>query len=360
MLTLITGVPGSGKTAGAIDLILREFKDRPLFVDGLAGLTLEHLPLDVLKWPEDVPDGALIVVDEVQRKWRPRAPGSKVPPSVAALETHRHRGLDFILITQSPKLLDANVRALVGRHLHIRDTGFMGRWIYEWPECSIDLAWKSCENKRRYKLPHKVFSLYRSASMHTKAVRRVPPVVFGLVAAVAAVVGLGVVAWNVWGSKGAEAGASPETSVVASLQNLGSGKSAQEPTKAPVSNAPDEEIDFLPRMAGRPWTAPAYDKIRKVVVMPQIAGAICFKGECVCVSQVGTRMREISSKACQAWLENPPFNPYLEPVRVAAVASRPQSSDASQDQPRSLPVPDSFTNPRAEARWSSDERKPGP
>ena len=167
MITLITGTPGTGKTASAVDLLLREYQDRPLYVDGLADLKLEHHPLDVLTWPTEAPDGAVIVVDEVQRKWRQRGPGSKVPDSVAQLETHRHRGLDFIIITQGPRLIDSNVRALVGRHVHIRDTGFMGRWAYEWPECNDALAWAKCQNKRRYKLPTKVFDLYKSASLHT-------------------------------------------------------------------------------------------------------------------------------------------------------------------------------------------------
>src|SRR5256885_16044190 len=72
-------------------------------------------------WHETVPDGSVIIIDEVQRIWRPSGPGQKIPDMIALLETHRHRGLDFYIITQGPNLIHANVRALIGRHVHLRD-----------------------------------------------------------------------------------------------------------------------------------------------------------------------------------------------------------------------------------------------
>ena len=69
MITIITGVPGSGKTALCVDLITREYKDRIIYNDGLEGLQLDHYSIDALEWHHDAPDGALIIVDEVQRKF---------------------------------------------------------------------------------------------------------------------------------------------------------------------------------------------------------------------------------------------------------------------------------------------------
>lgn len=323
MLILVTGVPGAGKTAGAIDLLTREFKDRPLFADGVNGLQLDHLPVDVLKWHDDVPDGAVVVVDEVQRKWRPLGPGRPVPPSIAALETHRHRGLDFILITQNPKLLHANVRALIGRHLHIRDTGFAGRWLYEWPECNVDLAWRSCPNKRRYKLPRRVFDLYKSASMHNKPVRNVPALLYILGAVVVALL---VLAWVLWGRVGGmfndEPAADEQLDMVPALLT-------EAPRPEPVrfdeetrrAGPPDERIDFVPRVIDRPWTAPAYDEQRKVVHMPRIGGGVCFRGECVCFAHTGERLPDVGHDACAKWIEAPPFDPYY--IREKPTASAP-------------------------------------
>jgi zona occludens toxin len=199
MITLLTGAPGTGKTAALVDLLRTIGADRPLFVFGLNGLKLAHVPLeDPTKWMEEVPDGAAIVIDEVQQVWRPRGAGKAVPDHIAALETHRHRGLDFFLTTQGPNLLDSNVRALVGRHIHLRDLGWLGRWWYEWPECADQCrtGWRSAPIKKRYKLPKRIFDSYTSASMHIKPIRSFPT---ALVVAVAALGGTGYLAWTMYG-----------------------------------------------------------------------------------------------------------------------------------------------------------------
>ncbi|AVO48119.1 zonular occludens toxin [Melaminivora suipulveris] len=348
MLTLITGVPGSGKTAGAVDLLLREYADRPLYVDGLNGLELEHVAVDVLDWPKEVPDGAVVVVDEVQRKWRPRGPGGKVPESVAALETHRHRGLDFILITQNPRLLDSNVRSLVGRHVHIRDTGWMGRWWYEWPECNEALAWAKCQNKRRYKLPRRVFDLYKSASLHTKPVRKVPLMLYILGAVLVALIVVGSLLWRK--TTKAEAPALAPAPAATTPAVLAKGEGGQ--TKAPdpiVTGPPDERVDFIPRLSGRPWTAPAYDELRRVVQMPSIAGALCMRGQCTCFAQDGARLPEVGHDACAAWMQSRPFDPYRAPPPAARSApSRPAPPEPSAAP--SVSTYGGVVNPLAESR----------
>ena len=184
MITLFTGSPGAGKTASMVDFLSKLPGDRPIFVDGLEGLTLPHTVVDSNNWHTELPDGAILVIDEVQRVWRPRASGAAVPKSVSELETHRHRGIDIFCTTQGPRLIDANVRSLIGRHVHIRDTGVMGRYWYEWPECNDGLLWKVCLNKHKFSLPKSAFSLYKSASVHTVPVRGVPRILY-IVAALA-------------------------------------------------------------------------------------------------------------------------------------------------------------------------------
>ena len=128
MLSLITGVPGSGKTLKLIsDLMKRkDLKGRPLYIDGIPEVNAEIIPNQPIPegesmatWYNWAPPGAILVIDECQRVFRPRPSGSKVPDFVAELETHRHRGLDFFLLTQHPRLIDANVRSLIGHHTHI-------------------------------------------------------------------------------------------------------------------------------------------------------------------------------------------------------------------------------------------------
>lgn len=316
MITVITGAPGSGKSAALVDLLQQLAKGRAIYADGIPDLKVPHFPIEVSKWPDLVPDGAAVVVDEVQRVWRPRGPGQRVPADIAALETHRHRGLDFFLVTQAPRLIDANVRALVGRHVHLRDLGFLGRWWYEWPEISDSLAWRSAPIKKRYKLPKRVFALYRSASMHVKPVRSVP---WMLLVMVLALIATGLLVWRAFG---------------AVSSRLGGGESAPmvqgQVTAAPVSSVPGHvaaapmtgaafAASFVPRVSAMPESAPVYDGMRQVKVLPTVVGAVCSASRCKCVTEQGTDAG-LDSETCRAWLANPPFNPFREPPRVEAVS----------------------------------------
>lgn len=329
MITIITGTPGSGKTALCVDLITREYKDRLIYNDGLEGLQLDHQPIDALSWHDDAPDGALIIVDEVQRKWRPRGPSAKVPDSVAALETHRHRGIDFIIITQNLKLIDHNVRALAGRHLHIRDTGFLGRWLYEWPEADLNNNWKRCENKRRYKLPKHVFNLYKSASLHTKPVRNTPTMLYIVGFLLIAFIALAVFIYGRFNKdETASTTAAPAISGPASASVISGGASASADASSPQKLI-DDRTDWVPRVSTYPESAPAYDDVRRVVIFPYVIGGMCTAKRCICITQQGTDAG-LSDDDCRAEIASPRFNPYQQPP-----AGQPQA----QQRPAAAPPP---------------------
>lgn len=334
MITLITGAPGAGKTAALVDLLRELGKGRVVYVDGIPDLKLDHVPLDdAHQWPEVVPDGSIIVIDEVQRVWRPRGPGQKVPTDVAALETHRHRGLDFFIVTQGPNLVDRNVRALVGRHVHLRDVGVLGRWWYEWPEvCENPLSgWKNAPLKKRYRLPRAIFGSYKSASIHVKPIRSFP---MALVFALVAIVGAGWFGWQSFGvvrermSGGkpvAAAGAGP-----ASVPPAPAGTAAIAPARRSAT-ALEYRRQFTPVVPDRPETAPAYDELRKVVRMPRVVGGYCDDKGCRCFNQEGFDPG-IGEAACFKWVRSPPFDPYYrkpdeprESVRDRTPDTREQS-----------------------------------
>jgi len=180
MITIRTGLPGAGKSLFALaDYVVRPpdgfAPSREVFVSGVSGLDLDRLPgvtlLDVPTRWMDCPAGSLVLIDEAQRFFRPRSPGAPVPEHVSALETHRHLGIDLVLITQDPMLLDAHVRRLAGEHFHLkRAFGFNASTQYRWQECKQDPrdyhAKKEAEKSRR-KFPKKVYSYYKSAELHT-------------------------------------------------------------------------------------------------------------------------------------------------------------------------------------------------
>ena len=329
MITLITGAPGAGKTA-ALVLMLQELlaaSGRQIYVNGIPDLKIPHEVLaEPDKWHETVPDGAVIIIDEVQNVWRPRGPGQPVPDHVKKLETHRHRGIDFYIITQGPNLVDGNVRALVGRHVHLRDIGFLGRWWYEWPECADNCrtSWKNAPIKKKYKLPKKIFGQYKSASLHVKPIRSFPKMfIIAMIALVVAV----ALSWRVYSSLKDKI--SPPAAAAGKVGSLAVPVSANVPG---VNRLVDESVDFTPRMYDKPWTAPAYDQLRKVVTLPTITGSICVNDQCTCYHN--RRVIEMASSACLKWTTTNPFNPYeLDSVVVTAPIQSPSPQPLSVAQP---------------------------
>lgn len=236
MITLETGVPGAGKTLYCVDKLLRtlvgavvKHEDeagnivevpRTIYTN-INGLLLEHQkigpgtawthdaktdtwtqPKDADKfglnnWHEWAQPGSVIVYDEVQKPWPLAAAGSRVPPCITALETHRHMGVDFIVLTQHPMLIHANMVRLVGRHLHIRRMGNMGLAIvYEWDSCSRTLLYKNALAKSPYRYSKQVFDLYKSAELHTKQPRKMPSLVWGILFGLCAIAWFGPAAYG--------------------------------------------------------------------------------------------------------------------------------------------------------------------
>lgn len=336
MITLITGAPGTGKSAALVSLISDLSKDRAIYASGIPDLSVPHEVLeDVTSWPDTVPDGSLICVDEVQRVWRPRGPGAKVPPDIAALETHRHRGLDFYVITQAPRLMDSNIRGLVGRHVHLRDLGILGRWWYEWPECADNCStgWKNAPIKKRYRLDKKALQKYTSASVHIKPIRSLPWMLVVLFVALLLVAFLGFKAYKIITSK---IGPVPDLHQQSApgLDSL-SKRGASGPPG--LQSVPYDITIFTPRVSSRPESAPAYDGLRVVVAMPKVTAGYCAgDDECKCYTDQGTDAG-LSVAECRRFVTNPPFDPYrvkrVEQSSGAGHTAQSESGPGSRSSP---------------------------
>lgn len=194
MINLLTGKPGIGKTAHIVELLQKEQGKRLIFVDGIKELKLAHEPVPHIdEWVRVVhrdngadeyewigfPPGSLIVIDECQRMFRPRHPSQKVPDVIAGFETHRHAGLDFWLLTQDSTFLDTNVRKLLDFHHHVQES-WIGSFMYTWPREGDPKTKASLEgaSRKKYSVPKSVFSLYKSAELHTKRKRPVPIIAY--------------------------------------------------------------------------------------------------------------------------------------------------------------------------------------
>lgn len=340
MITLITGVPGGGKTLYCIHEILRkqtqandkliaEGKDpRKIFVDGIPGLLLPHdLAGDINDWHKWATDGSLIIVDEVQRIWRPAGMGKGVPESIAQLETHRHRGIDFVILTQHPMLIHSNVRNLIGKHIHLRRTAF-GVYAYEWSECvNPSSAWKTAITRVKWSHPKSSFGLYKSAEIHNEVKFRIPPALMLLCFALLAFAFLGYRLYSSF-TEATTVAQSVTPAPRVQPKNLPSSSPPSQSNSVHSKDLHNQNIEiekyhrrlqmldnpvqaFQPRLDTYPETAPAYDEIRQVKTMPRIAGCIASDSDCRCFTQQGTVVA-MSLPACRLQLSsvNRRFDPY--------------------------------------------------
>lgn len=203
-ITLLTSVPGGGKTSFAVWNVIKKAHDqgKVIYTCGIPKLKIPTIELtyeQIRKWSEtqindkelpeliNIEHNSIIVIDEVQKLWP--AMGSKTTQDIQDLSVHRHYGLTFFIITQSPKLISRYVLALVDKHMHIRST-WAGRKIYEWSEyCSNPTAKtnRDLAVTSNYTLPKHAFGLYHSATAHIKPTKRLPSALFVLIIAVGVV-----------------------------------------------------------------------------------------------------------------------------------------------------------------------------
>lgn len=325
MIILITGQPGSGKSALCVDMIAHDeqFKNRPLFVGGIPDLQVPHESVPpVSEWtelraaPEDAslqlayftfPESSVIVVDEAQRIYRPRSAGSKVPPEVAAFETHRHTGVDFILLTQHAGLIDANIRKLIGKHIHIAVTPF-GRFRYEWTKCADTESRSDREiaARSRYHLPKRAFDLYKSSEKHTKIKTRIPRYVYVFALCVLAIAGL---SYYIYG----RIFRYEENPVAAKLEHAAQGGAVSPPAAAVKMTALEYNEAHQPRIPGLFHTAPVYDDVTKPKQAPIPVGCVLKVKEksCRCIDQQGNRYATTAAQ-CLSIVENGLFISWLE------------------------------------------------
>jgi zona occludens toxin len=309
MLVLVTGLPGNGKTLYTINWVKAkaEKEGRTVYYSGIADLKLPWVEFDFKKWPE-LPPNSIIVVDEAQRELRPRMHGAAVPEYVAALETHRHKGVDIVLITQHPMLIDANARRLVGLHFHlVRKFGTQASTVHEWASVK-EACDKSRDDSTRHDFvfPKAAFAWYKSAEVHTHKAR-IPFRVWVLIAVPILLLGAAYAGFR-WFSKKV----APDKAPVPAVMAKGGAPGAAAPGAAPaVALTPAQYVDaHLPRVRGLAYTAPVYDSVTAPVVAPYPAACGTLTryrdGEpvkdCRCFTQQATRL-EMPDDLCQRIVE---------------------------------------------------------
>lgn len=357
----ITGLPGHGKTL----YTLTRFRDvaakegRPVYYSGIKGLKLPWAEWEPEKWQE-LPPTAIFIVDEAQFKFPLRGRGEP-PEWIARLAVHRHQGVDLVLITQNPMLLDSFVRRLVDQHFHVvRKFGTQFATIYESASGVNEQVAKSRGGMipHEWRYPKDVFELYHSAEVHTVK-RRIPARVW-LFLALPFV--LGGLVWFLYGrlqpdavasrTTGAAPGASSSASVPGGVRarGLAPGRAG-----APGMDAVAYVDAHRPRVADLAYTAPVYDSVTQPVQAPYPAACVASASRCACYTQQATRL-EVSDELCRriaaggffvAWATSgAPVDRRPELLADAGGAGGPAGFSTSYRGPGSPPSP----SPGAAAR----------
>ncbi|WP_343650844.1 zonular occludens toxin domain-containing protein [Stenotrophomonas sp.] len=348
-LYLVTGQPGHGKTAYALDKAFKFQKEgRAIYAHGVKDLDYAKAGWNYLDDPtqwEALPDGSVILLDECYTVLPNRNPGAKVPAHVEAMARHRHRGFDFILIAQQGLQLDPFLRGLYEEHVHVRQTSIIRAKtkLKRWNQYQNNVQVK-CEDAIDWVRPKYVFEYYTSTTQITTK-RSMPMWMRWLIVLLVVLFSvMGYVKWK-YDRKIADA-------EQAKAELVPSAHDAVHPTArsgaeagagAPVTYATVAEYATAhnPRIGTMPWTAPIFDQ-RPTTADPQLFCISSMEGldgngvhtdaSCTCMTEQGTRY-ELSQPECRTIARNGPvYNPYKQQRDFQQVGPSPEPLP-SQPQP---------------------------
>lgn len=359
MLILITGKPGSFKTAKCASLAIDYLKaGRRVFtnIDEFNYEGVEKLPEND-DWT-NTPIGSVVIYDEAQQFEFLQYKGREKLSSdhrVKELEVHRHTGHDIILITQSPSFLHNHVLSLVGEHYHLhraygRSYADVFLWRYTAHSPDSTGAKNKAESHTKFKPDAKIFDKYKSTEVDTHKLK-IPPLYFKLGGFLAAV--LLLIGYMVFGSDNPFLSASK----IKENADIASGKKqAEQPlvgsqaASASISSpgpAPDLSVECRKGVnIEKPECVKWFDDLTKngssvtssgQVVQtvsynpnnpydfeyqpqvqptdfPRMSGVIKLSnGHLMAVDQQGNYMPQISTRDCQKWLDGyRPFNYFAQ------------------------------------------------
>lgn len=298
-ITLVTGLPGHGKTLYTLARWKAEAEKegRPVFHNNIPGLNIPGwMPFDVKDWG-GLPAGSLVIIDEAQFAF-PVTGRGQTPLWVQELATHRHKGIDFVVITQNPMLLDTFVRKLVDRHFHIvRRFGTHFAKVYEFVNGVKEDVAKNRKDgiEHEFRYPKDAFNWYKSAELHTVK-RRIPARVY-LIVILPFV--FGALVWTAYHRMSPEyakeqatkAGyaSSEQTAAMQPGAYVQTGR-APGPSGSSQMTPAEYAAAYTPRIEGLPHTAPIYDGVTQPQQAPYPAACIASAKKCQCYSQQGTRL----------------------------------------------------------------------
>lgn len=331
MLKLVTGLPGAGKTSNELWDFLhsKDYEGRPKYATPIKGfIPSDHgvTPLDHIDQWRELPEGSVIICDEVQRFCGTDL-GNVPPQWVQDFAIHRHSGKDFILITQAPGFLHPFARKLVQPHVNYHRPYNLSRCMrYSWESVQSDPSSKTARNigqSSLVKTNPEVFKLYTSTVLDTHKAK--PPIkslfILGL-ALLVAIVGISFAAKYIFGMQHKETPLDPvTTAAVVHASTAPVSKQFMEPgEQKPVWT----ETTIKPRIASQPYSAPVYDQLTAPTDFPRVAACMSSesRGTCNCYTQQATPV-DVPASACQVFIKHGSFDPWLSGRRQQMAQGTP-------------------------------------
>jgi len=316
MMTIKSGVPGSGKTqsmvADLMDMVAAMKKTgnfRPIYtnITGLDPAVIPHFKLadmpakDVpfvrdpnvlytIDWMGCPPE-SIVVIDEAQDNGYENLSTQKaVPLHVSNFAVHRKNyALDIWLITQHPKLIHVSARRQCGKHQHYeRKFGFNSAFCTEWHSCEDTLSNRKTATLSRFAFSKKYYAAYTSAAAHTKQKFKFPLWMWLPIMIVPLGVYAAPSAYNALSGAMTGKGVSPATAI-------GPQSKASEPvTKTVVKDG------MLVTTEVTTSTAPPALPSQETQPVPlAIAGCVATAKKCACMDEKGQKV-ETEPGYCEA------------------------------------------------------------
>lgn len=380
MFVLRTGLQGNGKTLNTIkEVDLKAAKEgRTVYYCNIRGFNpdAEVLKADWVEFKEpekwfDLPQNAIIVIDEAQQFFRVRKQGAAVPEYASALEVMRHKGHELHCITQNPGLIDTHFRKLCNSHIHyVR--GFKGKVIKRWEFERVNMGVEKNNvftdgQSTRITLDKNYFGVYQSVADGSEHHMKFKPPK-QLYVLIACVLGIAYFGYDFAQSRlFVEEPAAVAESAAADLAPV----PASVPQQSTVQTVEQYVDSRLPRLPDVPSSAPMYDEVTKPVTYPRLSCAYTSDQEllkrnarrftlgmrdgvvhgCRCNTQQGT-LAVVSFSACMGYVDVGAFDP-ARPDPVPAARMVRSNTESQQQQQPLTPQPVTASSRAADKPWPS-------
>lgn len=341
-ISLITGVPGAGKSLRAVWHGIELAKaGRKVFFYNMDGLDPSKIEADfdatvynvsedftMEKWRE-LPSGSVLIIDEAH-KYFPVRQKDAVPSWMVPMTEARHFGIQIILVTQDPRNLDAFVRRLVGEHEHLnRKAGLNGALVRTFQQISEnpdDYHAKESASAVPWVYPKKIFDVYKSASLHVIKPKFPKKILFAVVL-IPLIIGFLIYAYM----KVTDMGSEPEGNEAPKSQKSALGLNNEQEKSVRETAWKDSETfvkAHTPLIPVAPWSAPIYEGTAPTRIPEIYCIASGLEGSkdrsCNCYTEQVTKIRNIPVSVCEQAVKDGIYNPYkpLPSTNTAPIAGQ--------------------------------------